>query len=312
MVVMNHPPYLFRLASRLGNGLRDVPQERKQRHAEFLRSCRQADGGFAGRAGGSDLYYSSFAIRALALLDQLDAALLEQTASYVRSVSEPDRVVDTIGRLYISAVLLASGGPDLMNAGETAFADRFAAQLERFRACDGGYANEPAASVGSTYQTFLVALAYDLVGRTMPDADRVRRFVIGQRREDGGFVEFRPVKRGGTNPTAAAVATLTLLGAMEAHLAQGVEDFLCSVRHESGAFAANTRVPATDLLSTFTAVLTAQDLGLDELVDRAGLETFLARLEDRAGGFYAGDWDDQTDVEFTFYGLGLLGLLACA
>ena len=37
-------------------------------------------------------------------------------------------------------------------------------------------------------------------------------FLKSRRREDGGFVEIAPMRRSGTNPTAAAVGLFQLLG----------------------------------------------------------------------------------------------------
>ena len=51
-------PYLARLILRIANGLEGLAPERRNKHVEFLRSMQQADGGFSGRQGGSDLYYT--------------------------------------------------------------------------------------------------------------------------------------------------------------------------------------------------------------------------------------------------------------
>ena len=61
-------PYLVRLAERLANGLSNMEESRRERHRAFILSCQQDDGGFGGREGDSDLYYTSFAVRALSML----------------------------------------------------------------------------------------------------------------------------------------------------------------------------------------------------------------------------------------------------
>src|SRR5207253_2983707 len=78
---------------------------------------------------------------------------------------------------------------------------------------DGGYAKNVGAAAGSTYHTFLVGLCYQLLGRDFPRPGEVRHYVITRRREDGGYVEIAPMRRSGTNPTAAAVGVLQLTGA---------------------------------------------------------------------------------------------------
>ncbi|MFQ3650792.1 MAG: prenyltransferase/squalene oxidase repeat-containing protein, partial [Gemmataceae bacterium] len=71
---MNAQPYLPRLNAQLAAGLRLVPEEVRAKHADFLRSRQNPDGGFSGREGGSDLYYTGFALRGLAVLEALDEA----------------------------------------------------------------------------------------------------------------------------------------------------------------------------------------------------------------------------------------------
>jgi geranylgeranyl transferase type-2 subunit beta len=77
-----------------------------------------------------------------------------------------------------------------------------------------------------------------------------------------------------------------------------------------GGFQANTRVPFADGLSTFTGLLTAQNLGFSSVLPRERILSYVEQhLECRTGGFRGASWDQQLDVEYTFYGLGILGLL---
>jgi geranylgeranyl transferase type-2 subunit beta len=118
------------------------------------------------------------------------------------------------------------------------------------------------------------------------------------------------MKRSGTNPTAAAVALLNQLNAMDDDIADDVTGFLTDVVSAEGGFQANTRIPFADGLSTFTGLLTAQDLKRRDLIppDRI-LHWLSTSLELPGGGFRGASWDQQADVEYTFYGLGILGLL---
>ena len=54
-------PYLTRLTARLLDGVERLPAEVRHRHATYLLASQNPDGGFSGREGGSDLYYTSFA-----------------------------------------------------------------------------------------------------------------------------------------------------------------------------------------------------------------------------------------------------------
>jgi geranylgeranyl transferase type-2 subunit beta len=45
-------------------------------------------------------------------------------------------------------------------------------------------------------------------------------------------------------------------------------------------------------------------------LDVAAITAFITQqLEFPTGGFRGASWDEQADVEYTFYGLGVLGLL---
>jgi geranylgeranyl transferase type-2 subunit beta len=140
------------------------------------------------------------------------------------------------------------------------------------------------------------------------------RFTASRRREDGGFVEIAPMRRGGTNPTAAAIGLLQLTGpegaAVLAEMREEVVDFLAEMASPEGGLRANGRAPLADLLSTFTASWTLHQLGALERVDGDEVRAFTEAAERPEGGFHGGIWDDGWDVEYTFYGLGVLGLLS--
>jgi geranylgeranyl transferase type-2 subunit beta len=121
------------------------------------------------------------------------------------------------------------------------------------------------------------------------------------------------MRRGGTNPTAAAVGLLQIAeeempGAFDEARA-GVIDFLAEMTSPEGGLRANGRAPLADLLSTFTAAWTLEQLGGLRRLDTEQVRQFAESLERPDGGFHGGLWDEGCDVEYTFYGLGVRGLL---
>ena len=64
------------------------------------------------------------------------------------------------------------------------------------------------------------------------------------------------------------------------------------------------------MLSSFTGLLTLQDLGGEDEIDCPAVKRYAHSLELPDGGFHGAALDEATDVEYTFYGLGTLGLLA--
>ena len=63
--------YLANLALRLAAGTEGLSESLRARHAASLAASQRDDGGFAGRKGISDPYYTSFALRGLAMLGEL-------------------------------------------------------------------------------------------------------------------------------------------------------------------------------------------------------------------------------------------------
>src|SRR5262249_26157997 len=148
----------------------------------------------------------------------------------------------------------------------------------------------------------------------LPRAAEVVRFVESRRRDDGGYVEVAAMRRSGTNPTAAAVGLLQLVADEGDALTPAERDrvgaFPGQMNSPDGGLRAKRRGPLADLLSTFTATWTLEQLGQLYRIDRDQVREFARSLEQQDGGFFGGLWDEASDVEYTFYGLGVLALLS--
>jgi geranylgeranyl transferase type-2 subunit beta len=302
--------YLHDLATRLSDGLARLPEEFRARHAAYLRAAQNADGGFSGREGGSDLYYTGFGLRGLAVLGGLTPEICQRAAPLLRhSLTQQASVVDFFSLLY-SCVLVALAGVDVLGGAPSDWPDRVATTLETIRTADGGYAKTMGANSGSTYHTFLVGLCFQLLGKQIPRPEDVVSFIHSRRRDDGGFVEIAAMRRSGTNPTAGAVGALQLVGSgLTDEIRASVIDFLARMPGMEGGLRANDRAPLSDLLSTFTGSWTLAQLDALDRLDVNMVREFAQSQEQPAGGFHGGLWDDRADVEYTFYGLGVLALL---
>ena len=304
-------PYLVRLAERLANGLSQMDDARRERHRSFILSCQQNDGGFGGRDGDSDLYYTSFAVRSLGMLGGMDADEAKSIGQYLAKFDWRNLgVIDLMNWLYTALAVQVFGGGDLLEGEEPDWPERIAEKLERVRTDDGGYAKSEEGAAGSTYHSFLVTLTYELLGMASPRPNKLIQFIYDRQRDDGGFVEIAPMKNSGTNPTAAAVGLMSIVGGLDKELCEDIRDFLKETWSAEGGFQANKRIAFTDGLSTFTGLLTVQDLNITNLASETMIERFITHeLEFPTGGFRGAAWDDQADVEYSFYGLGCLSLL---
>lgn len=305
-------PYLTRLTNRLLDGIERLPADARARHTRYLLEAQNPDGGFSGREGGSDLYYTGFALRSLAVLQALNPDVCGRAAAFLRAkLLGSAGVVDFFSLVVCCYLVPLGGGPDVLADAPPDWKDRVAGTLETFRTADGGYGKTPGAPHGSTYTSFLVTLCLQLLDKPTPEPDKLAAYVKSRRRPDGGYVEIGAMKRSGTNPTAAGVGVLQILNELDDDAKVGTADFLAALPAPfDGGLRANDRIPAADLLSTFTGGWTLDQLGHANRLDWGTIRDFALACQRATGGFTGGLWDDRTDVEYTFYGLGTLALAA--
>ncbi len=303
--------YLERLTLQLTAGAAMLPDAVREPHARFVLSGQRADGGWAGREGESDLYYSGFALRSLAILGLLTGEVADRASRFLLSRTEQhESVIDLLSLVYGAALIEASTEKNPLEGLSVDWQSRVTELLNSLRQPDGGFARTAQASLGSTYQTFLVAICLELMGHPLPQEDPSVGFLMSQRRDDGGFLEVRVAKRSGTNPTAAAIGALRTLNALPDEIARDAAEFLSELQSDEGGFQANTRMPLPDLLSTFTSCVTLWDTDSLDKVDTARAWRYGQTMARAEGGFAGFELDPAEDVEYTFYGLGLLSLLA--
>ena len=301
--------YLQNLTVRLATGIGELAEDRRQRHTSMILQKQNADGGFRGRSDESDLYYSAFALRSLAILGELHGEVAEKSCAYLEThLHGSASIIDFLSLMYGAFLVDAAAGISPFADADSGWRDSVAHALEQLRREDGGYAKGAEGRASSTYHSFLVVLCYQLLERDVPDAEALVGFIGSQAAEGGGFLEIRAGKRAGTNPTAAAIGTLQILDALDDQTREDTIDFLLEMQPEEG-FRANTRIPLDDLLSTFTGLWTLDQLGAVEEVDLKAVSRYARALEQPEGGFLGAAIDPEADVEYTFYGLGTLSLL---
>ena len=227
--------YHAKLMFRLAGGAASLPDELRLRHGQWLAAAQREDGGFAGRRGASNPYYTGFALRALALLDRLTGPTAHRAGEFLagcldRPLSGPD-CTSLLGGM----VLLDMAGGDRQRIVLDVF--------EPLRRGDGGYAKTARGGQSGTYQTFLAAICREMAGLPREDAEAAAALILRRRRPDGGFVEFDAMRASGVNPTAAALAILRLGDALDEPTRAEAVRFLASMQAGDGGFRAMEGFP---------------------------------------------------------------------
>lgn len=267
----------------------------------YLRRTQLPDGGFPGRRGGSDLYYTDFALR-LALLLGAEDGLWERAADYLRHLPQPTDLIGLFCALNASRLL--------MTAEVLVPVDR-ESRREVLRALalpSGGFAKTLGGPV-SAYATFIAALCAEMLELDLPAAAEAVAALHALRGPQGGYRESPASGQEQTNATAAAVAFLTMQEALSEEAAGSAASFLGAMQGPGGGFWAHPDAPLEDLLSTFTGLVALVSLPDAKGLDLMGVARFARDLAMPEGGFAATRGDLEADLEYTYYGVGTLALL---
>ncbi len=98
--------YLFLLADRVSRGLRELAPDRLARHRAFLETQQTEVGGFRGREGDADLYYTGFAVRAFAVSGGLSDPIRDRVTAYLATIDPLSlNVIDLLSWLYSALVV---------------------------------------------------------------------------------------------------------------------------------------------------------------------------------------------------------------
>ena len=254
----------------------------------FVEGRLTKDGGFAGRDGHADLYYTVFGLDCLeALRAEIPRA---RVAAYLRGFGDGDGL--DLVHLACLARSWAAVGSELDDELRAALRVRLAGL---------------AGGARRVTDRFLAVGACQDLGEDSPAAGELESFLSAQTTEDGGWANEPPAASGSTPATAAAV---TLLASLGRDVPAGAGPWLEARHTVHGGFTAAPGVPMPDLLSTAVVLhaLAALERPLARFVEPC--LDFVDTLWTNAGAFH-GHWaDDEVDCEYTYYGLLALGHLS--
>src|SRR5260221_507434 len=139
-----------------------VPPDARARQTAFLRAAQNPDGGFSGREGESDLYYTGFGFWCLDILGAITPEIAERGLRFVQANAlSAKHLVDAFSLLHAFRLLQPFHSGDNAQPLDAAAVDVVLAALEGCRTPDGGYGRTPGQNAGSTYATFLTVLCHE-------------------------------------------------------------------------------------------------------------------------------------------------------
>ena len=285
---------VFRAGDALGDSLDTV--------TAFLRRQLMPEGGFSGRDGRSDLYYTVFGLEAsLALGVDLPHGRID---AYLAGFAAGESL-DLVHLTSLIRCRANCGG-----AMDGRMRDGMISHLLAYRSEDGGFNTAPGVSRGNAYGSFLTLGACQDLSLNLPDMGAVAQSVCSLQMPDGGFSNEPTMAVSATPATAAAICVLHYL---KRPVPESAVRWLQDRASPRGGFTAiplagDLAIP--DLLSTATALHSLSLVGALADSEREKHLDYLDGLWSTQGGF-RGHWGDEVvDCEYTYYGLLSLGCLA--
>jgi hypothetical protein len=273
----------------LRNALNLLDEQGREEVLRFLISQQNPDGGFRDRGGWSDLYYSLFGGLMLKgsplnppkgdledgseALHQLWHFIVRQSSSKTPGFIEKCCLVLLQKELKIGR---NSQIRALISLGKSFWKER--------------------RSINLSYRGFVLFLTLDAI---LPFRSILK---IGAKR----VLAWTTVDQ---HSPCSEVAAKVFLQKMTNQEGSEDQEFLKSFTCEAGGFKAFAHLDHADMLSTAVALFALHNAGCDlRLLKPACLDFIGQNFAD--GAFLSGDGDPTADVEYTFYGLLALGVLA--
>lgn len=257
-------------------GFEVIDAQSKQEIIQFLKSRQCANGGFANRAGQPDLYYSMFGC----LL--AEALGLKEILTPLREYTEK-----SVGRqklcgvdLFCAALLVSRLSGKGKNRREWKLKVRREIEMQREGSPD-------------TYHYFMGLFASYYLGDYWFIYKTIGRLEF--------FDEEKPL------PSTVLSAKIILSKIKTSPVEKSIGEVMGFYR-ETGGFSALQKSPGADLLSTAVVLFALRFANTDMAKIKYDCMVFVNSLYIE-GGFCSSPGDQETDMEYLFYGLLALGAM---
>lgn len=281
-----------KLLHTLQKGKEQLSTEALHKISCFVESQCTDEGSFKDKSGKADLYYTLFGW-------MLSYILEIKTDQKKMDIYLSQQDVENLDLIHYAAYMRCEMIKQLMKAGKAGLLlqSLFSTKVKVWNDFKELPHNDPQ----SPYTQFLwLSLAED-AGYRIKEKKTIINSLTNYHLPNGGYMNTRD---GLTATTNATVAALIIKGQLTTYKENKEVYSLRDRQDTSGGFGAATASPIPDLLSTATSLFM---LSYYNIKPKYPARDFIEAHWLDSGGFSATLLEDQSDVEYTFYGLLALG-----
>lgn len=287
---ISHTPLYRQMIDLLRNALLLLDEQGREEVTHFVLSQQNPDGGFRDRGGRSDLYYSLFGMMILKVsplnlpmrdLENGDGALYQLQQYIVSQTSSKNPgFIEQCCLVLLQKELKTGRLP----------------RIKSIISLCGSFWKERK-SINLSYRSFVLFLTLDAVLPFRGFLKMAAKRMLTQTMVDA-------------NSPCSEIAAKVFLQKMVNRDGAKDQELLKSFACEPGGFRAFLHLQQADMLSTAVALFALNYAESDlRLLKPACFDFIQQNFAD--GAFLSGDGDQTADLEYTFYGLLALGVLAC-
>jgi prenyltransferase beta subunit len=284
----------IKLLKTLQKGKKHLETEALGRILRFVESQRTQEDGFMDKSGKADIYYTLFGwMLSCVLGNHLHPHKMEKYLS--------GQDIQAMDLIHYAALMRCRMIQKLM-AGRKAgfFLKTFFSSPVKIRDLED-FTDLPNSDPQSPYVRFIRLSLQEDTGQRIKNKTDILKSLDAYRVPGGGYSNIKGGNTAGTNATVAALAITGQLAGYKHH--EDIE-YLRELQDGSGGFSAAREAPVPDILSTATSLFMLKCYGVRP---KYGSKDFIEAHWLDNGGFSATLVEENSDVEYTFYGLLALG-----
>jgi geranylgeranyl pyrophosphate synthase len=282
----------IRMLHTLSRAKKKLTKEALRQLSDYVLSQQLPDGTFAGKNGRTDLYYTTFGWLLSAALDL--PMNTKKARSFLTGI-----YADELDLVHYSAYFRCTKMLEMRERGSLRLL--FSMKTHKIRPladfCEGAPHND----LQSPYARFVWLSLLEDSGNKVRNKREMLENLKPYHIESGGYTNILQRKEPSTNATAAALA---IRGQLHGYTTSRDLHYLASLQDMSGGFRAFPQSPVPDLLSSSTALFVLGCYGKSPFYPA---RDFIEAHWLDSGGFAPTLLDEESDVEYTFYGLMALG-----